>query len=216
MLRRSSSEAAATLSEISDGPAKCRPSAVFPWQPAQSFLNTGLSVKPLIARRSLRKRYRKCEQRRTQRNHELHLQEGPRQLNSTRYRRCCHLVKRLLHLTQPRRSITSPASHDNTGTSTLRRVSSTLPPLQTGTAAQTIPLAPPLPRCTSRSPLLLPPAMLATPSASNPRSARRRSPSRSAYPHARFRRMYCAIVLRPTIALCAVSSSHYIRVPHLA
>jgi hypothetical protein len=31
MLRTSSTEAAAVLSEMSDGPPKCRPSAVFPW-----------------------------------------------------------------------------------------------------------------------------------------------------------------------------------------
>src|SRR5258706_9596413 len=38
MLRRSSSDAAPVLSEVSDGPPKWRPSAVFPWHLAQLFL----------------------------------------------------------------------------------------------------------------------------------------------------------------------------------
>src|ERR1700693_3248227 len=44
MLRKSSTDAATLLSETSDGPPKCLPSAVFPWHFAHSFLYTGFSV----------------------------------------------------------------------------------------------------------------------------------------------------------------------------
>src|ERR1700688_2907024 len=44
MLRKSSTEVAAVFSEMSEGPPKCRPSAVFPWHFAHFSLYTGFSV----------------------------------------------------------------------------------------------------------------------------------------------------------------------------
>src|SRR5208337_531734 len=82
---------------------------------------------------------------------------------------------------------TSEVLRGNSGTSTARLLSTTLLPPQIRTLRVSLhsPLA--LPPCRSRLPLLLPSAMLATPSANSPQSARLRAPSHSASPHARFR-----------------------------
>src|ERR1039457_4195916 len=49
MLRKSSADAAATLGELRDGPAKCRPSADLPWHLAQFFWNAASAARPSSA-----------------------------------------------------------------------------------------------------------------------------------------------------------------------
>lgn len=49
MLRRSSVEAAAVLSEMSDGPPKWRPSAVLPWHFAHFVWKTGFVIRVVSA-----------------------------------------------------------------------------------------------------------------------------------------------------------------------